>query len=176
MTPTKWHLPNARSWVEPMIKLVWDSSAIANIKEPDERGYSPAYSLWKDLADGWIVGPYENIIPAVAVFEVNNAVSRNHARGRQMLREFYLMGGHERIYPIDEHLIQSAAPLFAEEGFKNLRGADLIFACIAKIEGACLVTLDNHFEHVSTKIDVLNLNASRDSALYRSRFPMASEL
>jgi hypothetical protein len=46
-----------------MLKLVWDTSALVNIKEPNEHGYSPGHSLWKDLADGWIEGPYQNIIP-----------------------------------------------------------------------------------------------------------------
>ena len=41
-----------------MRKLVWDTSAIMTIKEPDQQGYSPAYSLFKDLSDGWIPGPY----------------------------------------------------------------------------------------------------------------------
>jgi hypothetical protein len=30
-----------------MRKLVWDTSAILKIKEPNGFGYSPAHSLWK---------------------------------------------------------------------------------------------------------------------------------
>jgi hypothetical protein len=34
-----------------MQKFIWDTSAIVNIKEPNKQGYSPGYSLYKDLAD-----------------------------------------------------------------------------------------------------------------------------
>ena len=34
-----------------MQKFIWDTSAIVNIKESNEQGYSPGYSLYKDLAD-----------------------------------------------------------------------------------------------------------------------------
>jgi hypothetical protein len=33
-------------------KFVWDTSALINIKEPNENGYSPAHSLYKDFNDG----------------------------------------------------------------------------------------------------------------------------
>jgi hypothetical protein len=76
-------------------KLVWDTSALINIKEPNAEGYSPGNSLWKDLYDGWIRGPYLNIIPAVAAFEIPATVSRGRRNGSWMLREFYLMGDNE---------------------------------------------------------------------------------
>ena len=56
------------------------------------------------------------------------------------------------------------------DGFSKLRGADLIFACIAYLEGACLVTLDGHFNEVSQHLSVLNLNESRDVPKYRKAF------
>ncbi len=54
-----------------MYRFVWDTSAIINIKSPDENGYSPAHSFYKDFNDGWIDGPYLNIFPSLVVFEVN---------------------------------------------------------------------------------------------------------
>ena len=41
-----------------MKRFVWDTSALVNIKEPNEQGYSPGHSLFKDLSDGIIQGPY----------------------------------------------------------------------------------------------------------------------
>ena len=64
-------------------------------------------------------------------------------------------------------LVQKTAEIVREDGFRNLRGADLIFACIAHIEDAYLVTMDNHFDRVSEKIRVLNLNGSKNEANYR---------
>ena len=153
------------------LKLVWDTSALVNIKEPNAQGYSPGLSLWKDLADGWILGPYLNLIPAMAAFEIPATVSRKRKEGGGMLHEFYLMGDNEVLYPIDEKLVLAANDFLRTPGFDKLRGADLIFACIAKLESAWLVTLDRHFEAVADQITVIDLNDSREQPRYRQRFP-----
>jgi len=153
-----------------MKKFVWDTSAILNIKESDSNGYSPGYSLFKDLADGCIPGPYKNIFPAIAAFEVNASVSRMHRDGRNILREFYIVDENSVVYPIDQELIHQCASLVVERGFARLRGADLIFACIANLECAYLVTLDNHFSAVADQIQVIDLNQCRESPNYLRLF------
>ena len=160
-----------------MLKLLWNTSALLNIKEPNNEGYSPGYSLWKDLADGWIVGPcdYENIIPSIAAFEINAAVSRLHREGKPILRGFRLMGDNERLYDIDAKFVRESAELAITKGFDRLRGADLIFACIAKLENAWLVTLDEHFKNVADKIKVIDLNPSKTEPKYRRQFPMRDD-
>ncbi|CAE7323489.1 unnamed protein product [Symbiodinium pilosum] len=139
-------------------RLVWDTSAVVNIKEPNEDGYSPGLSLWKDLSDSWIEGPYKNLIPAISAFEVSHAISRKHEKGIMTLREFWIMGENETLYPVDQEFIGRAT------------GADLVIACIAAVEDAWLITLDNHFDAISDQITVINLNDSRDTANYRKRF------
>jgi hypothetical protein len=151
-------------------KFVWDTSAILNIKEPNPQGYSPGHSLMKDLSDGWIPGPYQNIFPSIAAFEVDASVSRMHREGRKILREFYIVDDCAIIYPIDQALIRRCSDLVTMDGFSKLRGADLIFACIAYLESACLVTLDGHFNGVSKHVNVLDLNGSRDAPKYRRAF------
>jgi hypothetical protein len=156
---------------EHLKKFVWDTSAIINIKEPDRHGYSPGHSLIKDLSDGWIPGPYQNIFPSLAVFEVAATVSRKHREGSKMLREFYLMNEHSRLYDVDQDLIDRSYELLARPGFSMLRGSDLVFACIAALEDAYLVTLDGAFsKYVSDFVKVLDLRESRDSARYRNVF------
>ncbi len=152
-------------------KFVWDTSAIVNIKEPDGHGYSPGYSLIKDLSDGWIPGPYLNIFPTLAVFEVSATVSRMHRDGKKILRDFYLLDENATTYDIDQNLISRSSELFARPGFDKLRGADLVFACIAYVESAYLVTLDRGFaQNVSQYVEVIDLNDSRRTATYRDRF------
>ncbi len=153
-----------------MKKFVWDTSAILNIKEPNAQSYSPGNSLMKDLSDGWISGPYQNIFPAIAAFEVDASVSRMHREGKKILREFYIVDDCAVIYPVDQELIRRCSDLVTMDGFSKLRGADLIFACIAYLENACLVTLDGHFNGVSQHISVLDLNESRDAPKYRRAF------
>jgi predicted nucleic acid-binding protein len=148
-------------------KLVWDSSAIVSFKEA---GYGPAYWLWKDLKDGWISDKYENIIPAIAAFEYIHAINRKRHEHKNVLSDLYIIGDYERIYPIDQELIQKSAPFLELSGFDKLRGADLIFACIAKVENAMLVTLDNHFLNVAAQIEVLNLSGTSGRSGYQQMF------
>jgi hypothetical protein len=152
-------------------KFVWDTSAIVNIKEPNRQGYSPGHSLIKDLSDGWIPGPYLNIFPNLAVFEVSATVSRIHRDGKAILRDFYLLDENSMMYDIDQSLISKSHDLFAKPGFNQLRGADLVFACIAFVEDAYLVTLDKAFSaHVSMQLKVIDLNESISSPRYRRIF------
>lgn len=151
-------------------RFVWDTSALLNIKEPNGQGYSPGHSFYKDFSDGWLPGPYFNIYPAIAVFELQASVSRVHREGRKMLRDFYIVSENSVVYPIDQELISRCADLFDKPGFSSLRGGDLIFACIARVEDAYLVTLDKGFSLVADHIRVIDLNDSRDSANYRNLF------
>jgi len=153
-----------------MKKFVWDTSAILNIKEPNAQGYSPGNSLMKDLSDGWISGPYQNIFPSIAAFEVDASVSRMHRKGKKILREFYIVDDCAVIYPINQELIHRCSKVVTMDGFSKLRGADLIFACIAYLESAYLVTLDGDFNGVSHHVNVLDLNESRDDPKYRRAF------
>ena len=40
--------------------------------------------------------------------------------------------------------------------FEHLKGADLVYACVAKVEKIPLVTCDEHFEQYSAEIEVVN--------------------
>lgn len=157
-----------------MKKFVWDTSALVNIKEPNEQGYSPAYSFMTDFFDGWIDEPYQNIFPANAVFEVAATISRKHREGIKILRELYIVNEHSRIYDIDTDFIRKTNTLVASDGFSKLRGGDLIFACIAYVEDAYLVTLDGDYDVVSDKIKVINLRDSLSSPRYRRLFEACS--
>ncbi|HHK8432861.1 TPA: hypothetical protein ACQYBF_004628, partial [Vibrio parahaemolyticus] len=154
-----------------MHKFVWDTSAIVNIKESNDDGYSPGRSLFKDLSDGWIDIDYQNIFPTLAVFEVNATVSKLARKGKPVLREFYLLDDRALMYDVDQELIRKANQLFTLDGFDKLYGADLVFACIAKIEDAYLVTMDRKLAmHASKHVKVIDLNESKSSPVYRALF------
>ena len=154
-----------------LIKFVWDTSAIINIKEPDHQGYSAGNSLMKDLFDGWIKGPYLNIFPSIAMFEVSATVARKRREGKTILKDFYLFHENSVLYQIDEALIHKSVNIFARPGFDQLHGADLVFACIAFLEDAYLVTLDKKvIRHLSGHLKVIDLNDSIASANYRQIF------
>lgn len=101
-----------------MKRFVWDTSALLHLKELDASGYSPGHSLFKDLVDGRIPGPYQNIFPAVAAFEVDASVSRKHREGKSILREFYIVNENAIVYPVDRDLVSGSAALVARPGFE----------------------------------------------------------
>ena len=99
-------------------------------------------------------------------------VSRLHREGKRILREFYLLDDNAVLYDVDKVLIEKSYDLHAKPGFDQLRGADLVFACIAHIEDAYLVTLDKAFKkNLSGELRILDLNESIDSPKYRALFP-----
>jgi hypothetical protein len=153
-----------------VVRFVWDTSALLNIKEPNASGYSPGHSLYKDFSDGWLAGPYFNIYPAIAVFEVQASISRIHRDGGRMLRDFYILNDHSMVYPVDHDLVERAGAMVSSPGFSSLRGADLIFACIAKLEDAYLVTKDKDFNLVASEVRIVDLNESLDEPKYRAMF------
>ena len=66
---------------DPSVKrFVWDTSALLNIKEPNSHGYSPGHSFYKDFSDGWLPGPYFNIYPSIAVFELQALIPMDSSR------------------------------------------------------------------------------------------------
>lgn len=157
-------------------KFVWDTSAIINIKESDKYGYSPGYSFYKDLSEGVIPGPYLNIFPSLAVFEVSATVSKKIRKHIKILREFYIMDENAILYNLDQDFINNSYELLSEPGFDQLKGADLVFACIAYIENAYLVTLDKAFnKHLSTKLKIIDLNNSKDEPNYLKYFGLLPE-
>ena len=87
------------------------------------------------------------------------------------MREFYIWGENAVLYDIDKKLIAKSVELFTLDGFDTLHGADLVFACIAYIEDAYLVTMDRKLAmHASKQIKVINLSDSIWSPKYRDLF------
>ena len=117
--------------------------------------------------DSW---PVPDIFPAIAAFELDATVSKMHRKGKQILRDFFIVNEAARIYPIDQALIQASARLRDQPEFAMLHGADLVYACIAHIEDAFLITLDNHFAAVASKVKVVKLNERREAPNYREVF------
>ena len=80
------------------------------------------------------------------------------------------MNEHSIVYPVDSQLITRSAEVTVKPGFSELRGADLVFACIAYLEDAFLITIDSHFSRVTADVKVIDLNLSRTAPEYRRQF------
>ena len=93
-------------------------------------------------------------MPTIAYFEYQAAQSRLKREGEKAYRELYIP--NLETYEISMSMIRRTAELDLANLFEKLRGADLIYACIAKIEELPLVTCDPHFEEYRHEIEVIN--------------------
>lgn len=95
--------------------------------------------------------------PLHSLFEIESARAR---RIRDDNYEFEL--GERKFHnvkfiPIDFKLFKTCEALKLFELFDRLRGMDLIYACIAKINNLKLVTCNGHFDQYEENIDILKL-------------------
>ena len=156
-------------------RFVWEHWSVVLAKDKITNSIPAVYFAWiiastKILQMVGFPARIRISFPAIAVFEVEASVSRKLRDGQRILRDFYLLDENTVIYPVDEALIRRSADITRAANFSSLRGADLIFACIARLENAYLVTLDNAFQAVSSDLTVINLRASLESPDYRRQF------
>jgi len=94
------------------------------------------------------------LIPAIAYFEYQATQSRLEHDGKGAYRSIYIP--NSKILPIGHAIIRESAKRDLANVFTGLRGADLIYACIAIIKNIPLVTLDSDFAQYRDKITVIN--------------------
>ncbi len=118
-------------------KYVWDNSALVAMTNSDETKHTSCYSFFKNHPDA------THIFPTIASMEyqaVQSAKIRN--KGVKASRELYVLGGKNRVYNITHKFVKKCASNQLHEKFQTLRGMDLIYACVAYLEDAILITLD----------------------------------
>jgi predicted nucleic acid-binding protein len=116
------------------VKYVWDTSALLAAMRASEQEHIACYGFLRNNRDR------THIIPALAWFEVQAALSRIEKDRDRVLRELFLPPSW--VLNMDLRFIREAAKRGLHARFSTLRGADLVFACAAVIEDATLVTLD----------------------------------
>lgn len=104
------------------------------------------YNFFKNNEDAILV------VPTLAYFEFQATQSRIKNEGKRAIRELYIPNLEK--YEITDALIRRANELDLFNKFK-LKGADLIYACIAAIEAIPLVTTDRDFESIQSDVKVV---------------------
>ena len=94
------------------------------------------------------------VVPTIAYFEYQDSQSRLKREGKKAYRELYIP--NLEIVEISNDLIQKTVDMDLITRFESLRGADLIYACIAKINEMPLVTCDQHFDKYRNEITIIN--------------------
>jgi len=97
----------------------------------------------------------EWFLSALCLFEVD-------ASRQRRLREHTFLGQSgeltlKRCIPIDRKFYKDCQKEKLFDTFKELRGADLTYACMAKMNNLILVTCDNHFDLYKKEIGLRKL-------------------
>jgi predicted nucleic acid-binding protein len=102
-------------------------------------------------------GDHENvtwIIPTITYFEYQASQSRLRREGKKAYRELYIPNCI--VYELTHDFIKRVAEMDLPNLFEHLKGADLVYACVAKVEEIPLVTCDKQFERYVPEIEVIN--------------------
>ena len=94
------------------------------------------------------------LVPAIAYFEYQATQSRLRREGKKAYRPLYIP--NRQTVELSDNFIQETAKLDLVNVFADLRGADLVYACVARIYDAPLVTCDKHFERYRGTIAIIN--------------------
>jgi len=135
-------------------RYVLDSSVLVSAINSNDVNHVSCYSFIKnEETASWV-------IPYIAYFEFQATQSRLRKEGKRAIREIYL--GNAEKYELNEIFIKQCSEMDLFNKLDSLRGADLIFACVAAVEGIPLVTKDEGFRKVEHEISVIYPESNSD--------------
>jgi predicted nucleic acid-binding protein len=128
-------------------RVVLDASVLVSAVDSRDAKHVASYGFLRDHRDTvWLV-------PTIAYFEFQAAQSRLRREGQSAIRDLYLENA--KPYSITQQTLRRASRRGLFETLSPLRGADLVYACIAALEDAPLATHDQQFHAVESLIPVL---------------------
>ena len=136
-------------------RYVLDTSVLASIVNSDDTEHFSCYSFFRNLHDAdaatWVV-------PGLIFFEFNATQSRRYRKkrpGLPVFRNAPLFITNTELYEVTEAFLVKTWELRLYDLFSQLRGADLLYACIAKVESIPLVTHDGGFDQYCNEIQLI---------------------
>jgi predicted nucleic acid-binding protein len=135
-------------------RYVLDASVLAGIVNSDESEHFSCYSFFRNLHD-------ENkaiwVVPGLVFFEFQAAQSRRYREKnrKDVFRQAPLFKSNCDLYEITQKFLGKVWDAELYDLFSSLKGADLLYACIAKIENIPLVTHDYGFEKYKHQISLI---------------------
>jgi len=135
-------------------RFVVDTSVLVSSVNSADEFHLPCYQWIRERIDEGALF----VVPGLAFFEFQAAQSSIYrARERSpVYRELRLHDGNARLYPINRRFLARVNELELYDRFSMLKGADLLFACIARVESLPLATRDTGFDQYSRDIEIIN--------------------
>ena len=134
-------------------RYVVDASVLVSSVNSADEHHLPCYQWIRERFDeGALV-----VVPALAFFEFQAAQSRKSRElKRKPYRELRLHEGNARLYPMSRRFLARTYDGGLYDRFPMLKGADLVYACVAALESLPLVTRDRHFDQYASDIKIIN--------------------
>ncbi len=128
-------------------KVLLDANVLISMVNSRDPNHTPCYSFYQNNKDSHIF-----YVPSIAYFEFQATQSRNGKSYHEIYME------NVKKYDISYDLIKKCWDLNLFNKFSRLRGADLVYACISKVEKIPLATNDNDFKSVKSEISIIWVN------------------
>ena len=132
-----------------------DASVLTSIVNSDDAEHFSCYSFFRNLHDeDAAIG----VVPGLIFFEFQAAQSRRYKErrpGKPVYREAPLFVTNTEIYEVTQPFLICVNELDLYNRFNHLKGADLLYACIAKVENIPLVTHDSNFDKYAKDIEII---------------------
>lgn len=132
-----------------------DASVLASIVNSDDVEHFSCYSFFMNLHDEdkacWVV-------PGLIIFEFQATQSKRYRKlrpGQPVFRNSPLTYENTELYDVNKKFLAMVFKLDLYDKFSTLRGADLLYACIARVENIPLVTHDSDFEPYSKELTLI---------------------
>ena len=132
-----------------------DACVLASIVNSDDSEHFSCSSFFRNLHDEdkavWVV-------PGLIFFEFQSTQSRRYRDlrpGHPVFRNAPLYYENTELYHVTKKFLIRVTELKLHDKFSHLQGADLLYACIARIEGIPLVTHDADFDRYSKEITLI---------------------
>lgn len=132
-----------------------DASVLSAIVNSDDVEHFSCYSFYRNLDDNdkalWVV-------PGLIFFEFQATQSRRYQKsrpGQPVFRHAPLNYENTELFEVTKKFLRKVYDLKLYDTFTTLRGADLLYACIARVERIPLVTHDSDFDIYSKDLTLI---------------------
>lgn len=131
-----------------------DASVLVSIVDSGDEEHYSCYSFFRNLDDDhkalWVV-------PGLIFFEFQAAQSKKARKklGQTAFRRSPLNYENTELYHVTKKFLIKVHDLNLYNQFSHLHGADLLYACIARVEGIPLVTHDKHFDRYENELTLI---------------------
>lgn len=136
-------------------RYVLDASMLGAVVNMDEPSHQDSYWFFKNLHDAdaatWV-------IPGLIFFEMQAVRARRHRErldGLPIYGNLPLYVENTEIFEVTQEFLQKVWELDLYRKFGTLKGADLLYACIAHVERIPIVTQDLDFDRHADLLEIV---------------------